>query len=126
MSPQEKTMTPQTAAQILDAGAEIEISARDSQQPLHLRASIQRAIGVMQEQLRTAQEQIAWLGESNTRLRNELVSLAHQGAQANHDAYHDQLTCLPNRRLLLDRLDQALGQAIRQHKQVVLMLLDLD
>jgi diguanylate cyclase (GGDEF)-like protein len=80
----------------------------------------------MQEQLKTAQAQIAWLGESNSRLRNEVVSLAHQGAQANHDAYHDQLTCLPNRRLLLDRLNQALGQAVRQHKQVVLMLLDLD
>jgi diguanylate cyclase (GGDEF)-like protein len=28
--------------------------------------------------------------------------------------------------LLLDRLHQALGQAVRQHKQVVLLLLDLD
>lgn len=117
-------MTLQTAAQTRDAGAEIESQTTPNSQ--HLCASMQRAIGVMQEQLKTAQEQIAWLGESNTRLRNELVSLAHQGAQANHDAYHDELTCLPNRRLLLDRLNQALGQAVRQHKQVVLMLLDLN
>ena len=39
--------------------------------------------------------------------------------------YHDELTGLPNRRLLRDRLNQ-MAQGARQHKQVVLLLLDLD
>jgi diguanylate cyclase (GGDEF)-like protein len=43
-----------------------------------------------------------------------------------HFAYHDELTGLPNRRLLLDRLKQAMAQAERQHKQLALLLLDLD
>jgi diguanylate cyclase (GGDEF)-like protein len=43
-----------------------------------------------------------------------------------HFAYHDELTGLPNRALLLDRLNQALVRAKRQHKQLALLLLDLD
>lgn len=98
----------------------------DSQQPGRLPAHDERALGALQEQLDKARQQITWLGESNMRLRHQLISLAHQEARTRHDAYHDPLTCLPNRRLLLDRLNQALGQAVRQHKQVVLLLLDLD
>lgn len=41
-------------------------------------------------------------------------------------AYHDSLTNLPNRRLLLDRLDQALSQARRHQRALALMFLDLD
>ncbi|MCX9155573.1 sensor domain-containing diguanylate cyclase [Niveibacterium sp. 24ML] len=43
-----------------------------------------------------------------------------------HLAYHDPLTGLPNRRLLSDRLEQAIAQAKRRETQVGLMLLDLD
>ena len=43
-----------------------------------------------------------------------------------HLAYHDELTGLPNRSLLMDRLTQATAQAARQHKQVGLLFLDLD
>lgn len=94
--------------------------------PARKPVDIERALTTAQQQLREAREQIARLRESNTRLQHELVALAHVEAQAHHDAYHDQLTCLPNRRLLLDRLNQALGLAVRQHKQVVLLLIDLD
>ena len=111
-------------------GAKTEAQASHSapgfQQPTNLLARVERTISAMQEQLDAARHQITWLGESNVRLRHQLISLAHREAQANHDAYHDPLTCLPNRRLLLDRLNQALGQAVRQHKQVVLLLIDLD
>lgn len=43
-----------------------------------------------------------------------------------HLANHDTLTGLPNRRLLDDRISQALIQARRRGKQVALMLIDLD
>lgn len=41
-------------------------------------------------------------------------------------AYYDVLTCLPNRRLLLDRLNQALAQAQRHQRSLAVMFLDLD
>ena len=43
-----------------------------------------------------------------------------------HLAEHDFLTDLPNRVLFLDRLQQALASARRQHTQVAVMFLDLD
>gem|GEM_PF-407874 len=41
-------------------------------------------------------------------------------------AYYDPLTALPNRRLLLDRLDLALGQAKRFQRSLAVIFLDLD
>jgi diguanylate cyclase (GGDEF)-like protein len=41
-------------------------------------------------------------------------------------AFCDPLTNLPNRRLLQDRLQQALSQAQRNHRCLALMFLDLD
>ena len=41
-------------------------------------------------------------------------------------AFHDALTGVPNRRLLEDRLEQALAGADRQHHKVAVLALDLD
>ena len=73
-----------------------------------------------------ARQHIEKLVRSNARLTRKLVLLRRETAQARHLAYHDQLTGLPNRSLLVDRLTQAMAQASRQHKQVGLLLLDLD
>ncbi len=53
------------------------------------------------------------------RLREEQATLAHQ-------ALHDQLTGLPNRTLLLDRLRQATQAADRRSSRAILLFLDLD
>lgn len=66
------------------------------------------------------------IAESNVRLLQQVAQLEHEVAQARHLAYHDPLTGLPNRALLLDRLKQAMLQAERQHKAVGVLLLDLD
>jgi diguanylate cyclase len=66
------------------------------------------------------------LAETNARLLRKVAQLECEVAQAHHLAYHDSLTGLPNRALLLDRLNQAMLQATRQQKVVGLLLLDLD
>jgi diguanylate cyclase (GGDEF)-like protein len=66
------------------------------------------------------------LARSNARLRRIVIRLRKEAAQTRHFAYHDPLTGLPNRTLLLDRLRQAMARALRLHKQVGLLLLDLD
>jgi diguanylate cyclase (GGDEF)-like protein len=47
-------------------------------------------------------------------------------AELAHQALHDALTGLPNRALLLDRLDQALAQSERTGSAVAVLFLDLD
>jgi len=43
-----------------------------------------------------------------------------------HLAFHDPLTDLPNRMLLLERLDQLIGQTAREDRCVAVIFLDLD
>jgi len=89
-------------------------------------AGVAQALTASQRETQAAWEYIQTLTELNSRLSRQLIELARKEAQVRDFAYHDELTGLPNRRLLLDRLKQALAQAARQHKQVVLLLLDLD
>jgi diguanylate cyclase len=55
-----------------------------------------------------------------------LTLLEDQIERSTYLAYHDELTDLPNRRLLEDRLDQALAQANRTESKVGVFVLDLD
>lgn len=43
-----------------------------------------------------------------------------------HNAHHDELTGLPNRRLFVDRLEQAVNHAKRNNSPLALLFLDLD
>ena len=46
--------------------------------------------------------------------------------QLQHQALHDSLTGLPNRALILDRIDRMLARARREHHAVAALFLDLD
>lgn len=47
-------------------------------------------------------------------------------AQVEHLAFHDQLTDLPNRRLIVDRLHHALSASMRSNRKCALLMIDLD
>jgi len=53
------------------------------------------------------------------------VQKEHQ-RQLEHLAHYDALTGLPNRSLLIDRLNQAMGQAPRRRRHIALAYIDLD
>ena len=89
-------------------------------------AALKQALARSQQQLKTAQLHIDSLEATKTSLREKLIRLAKKCAQALHFAYHDELTGLPNRTLLLDRLKQAMAQSDRKQKQVALLFIDLD
>jgi diguanylate cyclase (GGDEF)-like protein/PAS domain S-box-containing protein len=46
--------------------------------------------------------------------------------QLQHQALHDPLTGLPNRALVMDRIDNALGRSARRSSMLAVLLLDLD
>jgi diguanylate cyclase (GGDEF)-like protein len=60
------------------------------------------------------------------RLRGSARALQASEAQAQHLAFHDTLTGLPNRALFNDRLDRALAEVRRSDRQLALLYLDLD
>jgi diguanylate cyclase (GGDEF)-like protein/PAS domain S-box-containing protein len=72
------------------------------------------------------------LDEANDRRSNRLLLLRditeQKRAESDLDrmAHYDMLTKLPNRRLLDDRLQQAIAQARRRKTRVALLFLDLD
>ena len=63
----------------------------------------------------------------NDRLHaDELAALTQAVAKAEQFAHCDELTGLPNRRLLIQRFDQAVALAERQQQKVALLFLDID
>lgn len=59
-------------------------------------------------------------------LINDITEVLQQQRELEHRVYFDPLTDLPNRALLTDRLDRALGQLKRSHKRVAICFMDLD
>ncbi|HYJ81117.1 MAG TPA: EAL domain-containing protein [Longimicrobiaceae bacterium] len=69
---------------------------------------------------------IIGLGMVMCLLEEERAAALRAARHAEHQAYHDALTALPNRRLLMDRLSLALQQARRDDERVGVVFLDLD
>ena len=60
------------------------------------------------------------------KLGTSMNALIHSHAKIEQLAYRDSLTGLPNRRLFLDLLAEAIKQAAESEKQLVVLFLDLD
>jgi diguanylate cyclase (GGDEF)-like protein/PAS domain S-box-containing protein len=56
----------------------------------------------------------------------DITDRKHQAAALEYQALHDTLTDLPNRTLVLDRLNQAIHAADRENRPLALLLMDLD
>jgi diguanylate cyclase (GGDEF)-like protein/PAS domain S-box-containing protein len=66
------------------------------------------------------------LAAANALLRAEVDERLQAEERVRHMANHDALTGLPNRRLLHDRLHQAIALAHRHRQKVAVMFIDLD
>ena len=75
---------------------------------------------------RSVAERTIELRAANARLEAEIGERKHAEQRARHLADHDALTGLPNRRILEDRLTQALALSDRNRKHSAAMFVDLD
>ncbi len=69
-----------------------------------------------------AYEASAMVLDQTADLRNQTVVLEHKAA---HDATHDNITDLPNRILLMDRLEQAIQAGLRQQTTLALLIFNI-
>jgi diguanylate cyclase (GGDEF)-like protein len=75
---------------------------------------------------RTATRTPASLARENARLLRKVAELERLAAESRERAYHDTVTGLPNRALLLERLNQALLLGMRKNMAVGVLMVDLD
>ena len=85
--------------------------------------ALQRAHDEMEQRVR---ERTIELAAANALLRAEVEERLQAEDRVRHMANHDALTGLPNRRLLHDRLHQAIALAHRHRQKVAVMFIDLD
>ena len=71
---------------------------------------------------------VKWEGDGRAILRAIRYAIERKRAEVrlNYLARHDALTGVPNRQSLRDQLNQATKRALRDHKTMALLLLDLD
>ncbi|MFC1673109.1 diguanylate cyclase domain-containing protein [Pseudomonadota bacterium] len=82
-----------------------------------------RAVTDLRQSIETLEQRV----EERTReLQDEVMERRRAEEMLRHVASHDGLTDLPNRSLLMDRLDKAIHRAHRDDKKCAVMFIDLD
>ncbi|MGE5160418.1 MAG: diguanylate cyclase domain-containing protein [Betaproteobacteria bacterium] len=107
-------------------GAALEPGRMAADPPDSIAPPLERALEVGRERLGAAQHRVAALEAERLLLRHQVALLQRTVVQLRRFACHDELTGLPNRRLLMDRYNQAVALAARRNRRVALLFLDLD
>lgn len=89
-------------------------------------AELRRALAATELRCEAALRQLDRLRRRDTLHAQETALLTEAVLKARRFAYHDELTRLPNRQLLLDRFKLAVALAQRHDQHVALLFLDLD
>jgi diguanylate cyclase (GGDEF)-like protein len=86
--------------------------------------SLKRAYADLEQRVQARTRELA---DANSELREQIRERERMESQLKHEALHDTLTGLPNRALLLNRLEHALARFRRDHANMFAVLfLDLD
>jgi diguanylate cyclase (GGDEF)-like protein len=89
-------------------------------------AELRRALADAERRCGVALRQLDRLRRREALREQEAVLLTDAVLKARRFAYHDELTGLPNRHLLLDRFNLAAALAARHRQHLALLFLDLD
>lgn len=84
------------------------------------------ALAVAERRLFSVLHENESLRISNDKLMHALDDASRRAVAAQRVAHHDRLTGLPNRLLLIKRLQLAIKNAAERHRQLALLFIDLD
>jgi diguanylate cyclase len=108
------------------SGAVVEPRGNASDPATSEPAALERGLEISRARLRAALSRIDSLQTERLQLKHQMALLQRAIGQTRRFARHDELTGLPNRRLLSDRYNQAVALAARHGRRVALLFLDLN
>ncbi|WP_295686555.1 GGDEF domain-containing protein [uncultured Nevskia sp.] len=80
----------------------------------------------LEEHLKAALEENRTLRAANEQLEAALDEITQQRIYAQHMAHHDGLTGLPNRQMLMQRLQDGIAESFAHQRLLALMFIDID
>ena len=80
----------------------------------------------LEQQLQAALEENRNLRAANEQLAQALADITQERIHAQHMAHHDGLTGLPNRQLLMQRLQDGIAESFAHKRLLALMFIDID
>lgn len=100
---------------------------KDLNEEIHIREQVQFELEENKRQLeRKVEERTKDLREINTNLEKVIEKKEKAEGSLQYLAYHDELTGLPNRNLLIDRINHSIETAYRNKQQLGILFIDLD
>lgn len=99
----------------------------DLHDEIQIRERVQLELETNKRQLEsTVLERTKDLRETNADLKNVIKKKEEAEGSLQYLAYHDELTGLPNRNLLIDRINHSIETARRNNQQIGILFVDLD
>ena len=94
---------------------------------IHVREKVQLEIELAKQHLeQKVDERTKELSQTNLHLKSVIDKKEQAEKNLQYLAYHDELTGLPNKNLLVDRINQSIKISARDDQQMAILFLDLD